>query len=50
MKAKKKDKEGLSDTELVEKYEKGAIKLHTHVKKLLRKPSKSSILKKKKKA
>ncbi len=41
---------GLTDAQLVEKYEKGAIPLHKHVKKLLRKPSNAAILKKKKKA
>ena len=40
MKAKKPQKMGLTDPELVEKYEKGAIPLHKHIKKLLRKPSK----------
>ncbi len=40
MQGKKGKKMGLTDAELVEKYEKGAIPLHKHVKKLLRKPNK----------
>jgi hypothetical protein len=44
-----KEPKGLTDAELVVKYDKGAIDLKTPVKKLLKTPSNSAILKNKKK-
>lgn len=48
MKKSNKQSKGLTDTELVAKYEDGKINLKKHVKKLLKTPSNSSVLKTKK--
>lgn len=47
---KNKANKGLSDSELIEKYEMGGIDLLKPIKKMLKNPSRSSILKSKKKA
>ncbi len=49
-KHKIKESKGLSDTELVQKYESGTIDLKHPVKRLLKTPSNSSVLKDKKRA